>query len=166
MFQKSAIEGFITACIKGLTNKHYGTEYISAVQRNLTYWQSVVANRAGIPDTDDPWGNYVIVHASHHPSSGERTNIGCMIFDQLGNQVFRRMGPFDRAAYRGDINLNQYAGGESLIDYRKDMDLDDIKRALESMGHAMSSIQMTEPRMTRLSEECYESIYHNFVLGL
>lgn len=166
MYQDCAIEEFISDCQEGLLMIGYGEDYIAAVQANLDFWLRVQEDRKTNPwNPDAPRtkaGNYVIVRATRHVGFGEWTNIGCLVFDHDGKQVFHRMGPFGRAIYRGDLR----PGYVRKDHYKLYDDIEDVRQALRSDGHFMSYIQMTEPRITHLGEENYESIYHDFVLGL
>jgi hypothetical protein len=169
MFQDCGIEEHIDACHAGIADVRYGDEYRAAVLRALQYWQGIQTKR--ITEPYDPGsagprvaGKYVIVRCTHHVSSDEWTNIGCLVYDQDGKQIFARMGPYDRAIARGDLHP-EYA--EHLDSYPKTVEhIEQVERSMTSLGHFMSSIQMTAPRPCILHEENSESIYLNFVLGL
>jgi hypothetical protein len=166
MYQDCAIDGFIEACELGLKETRYGDDYIAAVQANLDFWLGVKESRKINPYNPNAprskAGNYVIIRATAHVGYDEWTNIGCLIFDHDGKQVFHRMGPFGRAIYRGDLR----PGYISKEHYKLYDHIDDVHQALQSDGHFMSSIQMTKPRITHLGEEEFESTYHDFVLAL
>ena len=163
MHQITYIQEIVKECEEGLVKyAHLGAKYTNAINQAIDYWKSVIKNRSDVQE-ERKAGSYVIVFARNHKTNDEITNIGIMVFDEEGKLVFRRMGPFDRAIYRGDLNPSYI---EYLDKYGENYTLEIVKQALESDGHYMSSIQMSQPRKLILHEENYESTYQSFVLGL
>ena len=136
---------------------------LDAYQQCIDFWVEALKTPY---DTDQPqtWGSYVVMRASHHPSTDEWTNIGVMVYDKDGKQIWAKMGPFDRAIARGDLTAHTAKGCDQR--HKAYESIEQVKRALESLGHAMSSIQITEPRATAIDPECCWSIYQSFVLGV
>lgn len=164
MFEYAYLEKLIKACEAGIKETRYGIEYITAVQENLDFWLNTKNNKAN-QDLKPKNGTYVIIRCTATKNE-EWTNIGFMIFDNDGKQILCRIGPLSRAIYRGDlteetqkfVDLNQYG--------KKYQTIDDVYRSLDSLGHLMGKIQITMPRMIKLEQENYQSIYHSFILGL
>lgn len=140
-------------------------DHIAALEEVIAFWKEAIKTPY---DTDNTrlWGKYVVVRTTHSVSSDEWTNIGVIIFDSEGKQIWAKMGPFDRAIRRGDLDIHdeQHTRGKELP--KAYQTLEQVERALQSMGHAMSSIQITPPRATSVDIECCWSIYDDFILGL
>lgn len=107
------------------------------------------------------YGTYTVVRAARNPATGEWTNIGVIVFNENGDRVYARMG-FDRAIARGDISPEVAA---RMGEYFKCYDhVDQVHRALESLGHMMSSIQVRGPLKTMMRES-HDDLFGYFVLG-
>jgi hypothetical protein len=89
-------------------------------------------------------GHYVVVRAGDVPRD-EWTALGVICFDDEGRQTFSRFDT-SRAIQRGDLpdaeSMRNYIDG-----YAAEVPtLDAVKERRETTAHAMSFIQMTEPR--------------------
>jgi hypothetical protein len=167
VFQFQVVEQMAAACRAAL-DRYPTPEWRFAVGECYAFWLRRLAERQAAPGVelaDDPWGKYVIIRTSHHPSSDEWTNIGCMVYDKTGGRVFEKFGPLDRATARGDArpHLPDFFPGAYTSRYTE---LADVERSLGSMGHAMSFIQMTEPRGCAIHDEVCWHLYTCDVLDI
>lgn len=106
------------------------------------------------------YGKWVKIRVTKNPSLDEWTNVGVMVFDEYGKRIYGKMN-FDRAIQRGDAS---YWILERDKEYERYNTLEDVDRALNSMGHAMSSIQVTEPLPSAIRDN-YDDLFRLMVLG-
>lgn len=107
------------------------------------------------------YGKYTVMRTTQDPMRDEWTNIGVIVFDPDGNQIYARMG-FERALARGDIS--EQVAGYSTERYKAYEHIEQVERALESQGHMMSSIQIRAP-LPCMMRESYDDLFELFVVG-
>ena len=104
-------------------------------------------------------GMYVVMRATTNPNRDEWTNYGLLVYGADGAKEYARVD-YARAAARGDLDPDWPPVGREL-DYPT---LADAERAVGSLGHAMSSLQMTAPRPTLLLGVAhYDRLFRLFV---
>ena len=168
MFQDQVLPKIIERCQKAL-EQSWGVGHTYEVKQSLEFWQEVLRGRREKPyDPEAPRaaGKYVVIRASAHITTDEWTNVGLMVFDWSDNQIFAKVGPFDRAIARRDLGAADH-WKEYLHLYPKNYPtLEQVRRSLQATGHFMSHVQMTEPRSLLLDDENIRHLYDSMVLGL
>lgn len=101
---------------------------------------------------------------------GEWTNVGVILFGADGNQVAARMDPggIERAVHRGDLTaeaaLTMLAGYDRIPEGFATVAA--VERAHESVGHAMSVVQVTALFGTSVDDDTIDHIWHSAIEGL
>ena len=110
-------------------------------------------------------GSYVVVRCCNDSGVDEWTNVGVMVYDCDGRQVWARMGPYHRAKMRGDFP--DFLTEKMLDNYPSTKrHIGDVYLSQSSQGHAMGQVQMKKPLPLILDERACYSLYLKLVVGL
>jgi len=120
--------------------------------------------------TDRIWGKYIILRAVNHDRVGECTNLGCAVYGPDGVSVGHRTDPggIARAIRRGDLDEKMvYLADDNYCDkyLENHPDVESVERSHQSMGHAMSRIQLGSLFGTEIGPNVVDRIYERYVLG-
>lgn len=108
------------------------------------------------------YGKYVKVRVTRDVVLDEWTNVGIIIFDDNGKQVYSKLD-FTRAYEKKD--LTQEGRKKDITAFVEIFQtLEQVKRALNSTGHMMSSVQLTDPEATALDSD-FDHLFRRLVLG-
>ncbi len=114
------------------------------------------------------YGHYSVLRVVDHTRVTEHCNVGVVLFDQDGKNMSYKADTNDRALRMG-VMQPEWAETWTILDFEQRLkgmqDLDQLKKTLESMGHAMSFIQFREPLPFMIREGDLESLFNTFVLG-
>ncbi len=109
------------------------------------------------------YGTYTIIRIGGRRMD-EYTNVGVIIFGADGAQIEYKVDTLDRAVARGDwdadwraIDLDAYCQDYPTVDH--------VRRALETIAHAMSVIQVREPYGTMIREGGMAALWQTFIEG-
>ncbi len=125
-------------------------------------------------DHSGHWGRCCHIIAVSHVRSGERTNLGVIVFDRDGNRVGFRVDTARRALARGDLTPGDSLGGYDADTYWTDYikrfaeghdSIKEVERSHQSMGHAMSQVQAGQLLPVRVDLVSIDSIFDRDVLG-
>lgn len=110
------------------------------------------------------WGHYVVIRVGDSLRD-EWTNIGIMIFNRAGDQIAARMDNLDRAIRRGDIRADS---GQGFIDHVQQypelfLNMNLVRKTLDSVSHSMSVLQMTQPRATSINDVDMDVLWRLFI---
>jgi hypothetical protein len=116
------------------------------------------------------YGSYVVLRAVSHTHFGESTNLGVGLYGgDEENLLGSKVGTLDRALARGDITqvaFENFPPADLAVYFtRRHPTLQSIRHAHESMGHAMSWIQVGEICGTIIQEGTVDRLYDYFVSG-
>ncbi len=120
--------------------------------------------------TDHVWGRYLILRVINHDRPGECTNVGCALYGDDGVQLGYRVDPdgLARAVRRGDLGnwTPESLGPDYCANYLSNhSDVAQVEKSYQSMGHAMSCIQLGNLLPTMIEPDTIERIYQSYVLG-
>lgn len=114
------------------------------------------------------YGQYSILQIRDHHRVTEHCNVGVIVFDGQGNQYGYKADTNERAIRMG-ILREPWAEQLDIVDFEHRLKnlrtLDQLKKMLGSMGHAMSIIGFREPYPTLIRPLVVEGIFETFVLG-
>ncbi len=114
------------------------------------------------------YGQYTILSIVDHNRVTEHCNVGALLFDGDGNNMAFRADTNDRAIRMGVLDP-KWAETISILDFEQRLrgmqNVDQLRKTIGSMGHAMGMVQFREPYPYLIRPGDLESIFNHFVLG-
>ncbi len=116
----------------------------------------------------DKYGQYTILKLVDQARVTEHCNVGVLLFDHDGKNMSYRADTNERALRMGVIGP-EWAETLTVLDFEQRLkgmhDIDQLMKTLNSMGHAMSTIQFREPLPYLIRPGDIDWIFDSFVLG-
>lgn len=121
--------------------------------------------------TKDKYGQYSVLQIRDHNRVTEHCNVGVVVFDENGENYGYKADTSARAIRMGVLHgpWAEEPNGLTILDFEHRLkgmrNMEQLKKTLGSMGHAMSIIGFREPYPTLIRPNVVESLFETFVLG-
>lgn len=116
----------------------------------------------------DKYGHYTVLRIVDQVRFTEHCNVGILLFDHEGRNAGCKADTNARAIRMGVLH-EDWIEHLNIVDFENRMqrmqDMDQLKKTLSSMGHAMSMIQFRDPLPCLTRQGDLDRLFDSFVLG-